>query len=80
MALRKLYFVVDCKDDAQKEQVQSILNQISETRAFTGSDVIKIKPMFEKNKGTFIQIFKAISNGGMSGIMKSIPLLTRLKK
>lgn len=80
MALRKLYIVIDCADDTQKEHVQGVLNEISNTRAFNGADVLKMKPMFDKNKNTFVQIFRAIGQGGTSGIMKCIPLLAKLKR
>lgn len=80
MALRKLYIVIDCADDTQKEQVQGVLNDISNMRSFNGTDVLKMKPMFDKNKNVFVQMFKAIGQGGTSGIMKCIPLLTKLRK
>lgn len=80
MALRKLYIVIDCTDDAQKERVQHVLDEISNMRAFDGNDVIKMKPMFDKNKTVFTKIFRAISQGGTAGIMKCLPLLAQLKR
>lgn len=35
MALRKLYIVVDCENDEQKEAVQTAFNELSNTRALT---------------------------------------------
>ena len=37
MALRKLYIVVDCENDEQKEAVQTAFNELSNTRALSCS-------------------------------------------
>lgn len=48
MALRKLYIVVDCENDEQKEAVQTAFNELSNTRALTSRTVISMYP-FSKN-------------------------------
>lgn len=80
--LRKLYFVIDCDNDEQKESVQEVLNEISNTRAFTGRDIVGMKPAFEKNKGTLTEIFRMIQQGGVSSLfsIKGGMLLKRLKQ
>ena len=42
MALRKLYIVVDCENDEQKEAVQTAFNELSNTRALTSRTVISL--------------------------------------
>ena len=48
MALRKLYIVVDCENDEQKEAVQTAFNELSNTRALTSRTVISMYPFFKK--------------------------------
>lgn len=47
MALRKLYIVVDCENDEQKEAVQTAFNELSNTRALTSRTVISMYPFFK---------------------------------
>lgn len=49
MALRKLYIVVDCENDEQKEAVQTAFNELSNTRALTSRTVISMYIRFSKN-------------------------------
>lgn len=80
MALRKLYIVIDCDDDSQKEKVQNVLNEISNMRVLSGSDILKGYPMFKAREQEFRQLFSLIANNGVKGLMsiQGAQLLTRL--
>lgn len=80
--LRKIYLVVDCDNDSQKEQLQEIMNGISNMRAFTASDIIRVKPAFENNRNTIMELFQMIQKGGISAIfsVRGGMLLNKLKK
>ena len=59
MALRKLYIVVDCENDEQKEAVQTAFNELSNTRALTSRTVISMYPFFKKHRYDLFELFKA---------------------
>lgn len=48
MALRKLYIVVDCENDEQKEAVQTAFNELSNTRALTSRTGYQHVSVFQK--------------------------------
>lgn len=47
MALRKLYIVIDCENDEQKEAVQTAFNELSNTRALTSRTIISMYPFLK---------------------------------
>lgn len=69
MALRKLFIVLDCDDEAQKEAVQNALNDISNMRILKGADIIRMKPLFDKNRNELMQLFNMIKTGGAKSLL-----------
>lgn len=81
MALRKFYIVVDCDSEQEREQLQQTLNDISNMRAFRASDVIRMRPMFERHRDDLIKLFRMIKQGGVKSLLsiQGGMLLNRLK-
>lgn len=69
MALRKLYIVVDCEDDEQKEAVQTAFNELSNTRALTSRSIISMYPFFQKNRDSLMELFRMIKEGGIKSLL-----------
>lgn len=69
MALRKLYIVVDCEDDEQKNAVQNALNELSNTRVLTSRSIISMYPFFKKHQAELVELFGMIKNGGIKSLL-----------
>lgn len=69
MALRKLYIVLDCDDDQQKEQVQSLLNEVSNARMLNGRQLVSMAPIIQRNRTDITELFNMIRQGGIKAIM-----------
>lgn len=66
--LRKIFLVVDCADENEKEAVQNVFNEISNLRAFNGSDVLRMKPAFDRNRNDLFSLFSMIKKGGVKSL------------
>lgn len=82
MALRKLYLVVDCEDDQQKEALQNAFNEISNARVLNSRKLLTMYPMFQAKRNELMALFNiAVSNEAtMSKSMKIAGLLTKIMK
>lgn len=82
MALRKLYIVVDCEDDEQKEAVQTAFNELSNTRALTSRSIISMYPFFQKNRESLMELFRMIKDGGIKSLlsMRGGTLINNIRK
>lgn len=82
MALRKLYIVVDCEDDEQKEAVQTALNELSNTRVLTSRNIISMYPFFKKHQSELIELFGMIKSGGIKSLLsvRGGTLINNLRK
>lgn len=67
--LRKLYVVVDCKDDTEKDAVQSALNELSNSRILSGSTIVNMFPLFMRNKNDLMELFNMIKTKGISSLL-----------
>lgn len=67
--LRKLYLVIDCKDDAEKEAVQNSLNSLSNSRVLDGGMIVRMFPLFMKNKDDLMELFNMIKTKGISSLL-----------
>lgn len=67
--LRKLYVVVDCKDDTEKDAVQSALNELSNSRILSGSTIVNMFPLFMRNKNDLMELFNMIKTKGVSSLL-----------
>lgn len=82
MALRKIVLAVDCADDAQKDRVQAIMNEISGMRMFDATKIEGMYPYFRQHQGELYQLFNLIGNGGVKALMskQGISLITKLAR
>lgn len=80
MALRKLFIIVDCDNDAQKDEVQGVFNELSNMRVLTGANILKGYPMYKAREHEFKELFSLVSGKGVKGLMsiQGAQLLTRL--
>lgn len=82
MALRKLYIVVDCEDDDQKEAVQKVFNELSNAKVVTSRNIISMYPFFQRNKASLFELFNMIREGGVKSLLsiKGGTLINNLRK
>ena len=82
MALRKLFIVLDCDDDHQKEQVQALLNEVSNARMLNARQLVSMAPMIQRNKQDIVELFNLIKQGGIKSIMyvKGGLIISRISK
>lgn len=82
MALRKLYIVLDCDNDQQKEQVQSLLNEVSNARMLNGRQLVSMAPIIQRNRADITELFNMIRQGGIKAIMsiKGGLIISRISK
>lgn len=66
--LRKVYLVVDCADDKQKEFVQQAMNEVSNMRMLSGDNIQSMFPFFKQHKNDLMQLFTMIKNGGIKSL------------
>lgn len=82
MALRKIYIVVDCVDDTERNDVQNVFNEVSNARLLKGGDIINMLPVFNRNKDDLLQLFRMIKDGGIKSLMsiKGGSLIAKLSR
>lgn len=82
MPLRKLYIVVDCENDEQKEAVQTAFDELSNTRALNSRTIISMYPFFQKNRTSLIELFRMIKEGGIKSLLsvRGGTLINNLRK
>ena len=80
--LRKIIIAVDCADDAQRDKVQNIANEVSGMRLLTASRLIGMYPYVSAHRGDIAEIFSIVSTNGIKGIVsgRGIQLLTKLTR
>lgn len=79
---RKVYLVVECGDDQQKEEVQNVMNDISNMRILTGDRLLAMYPFFKKNQRELASLFGMIAKNGIRSLfsMQGAMLLKSLTK
>lgn len=79
---RKVIIAVDCTDDAQQQQVQQIMQEVSNMGLFSGEKIISAYPYFRAHRNDLTQLFGLISKGGVKSLMsgQGISLVTKLAK
>lgn len=82
MAYRKIYLAVDCTDDAQRDAVQKICNEISNMRVLDATRIQSMYPFFRQHQNELQQIFSLVKDKGVKGLisMQGANLLSRLTK
>lgn len=79
---RKIVIAVDCADDAERDRVQNIANEVSNMRILDGRKLTAIWPYVQSHKADITQIFGLVSQGGVKSLIsaKGIQLLTKLTR
>lgn len=82
MALKKLYIVVDCENDEQKEAVQNALNELSNSRILTSRKIISMYPFWKKHQSELVELFNMIKTGGIKSLLsvRGGALINNLRK
>lgn len=68
MALRKIYVAVDCADDAERDEVQHIMEQISAMRLFKGRAIVSMYPYLQAHQSELMQLFRMIQQNGVKAL------------
>jgi hypothetical protein len=79
---KKIFLAVDCADDAQRDEVQRIMNEVSNMRLFNASQILSAYPYFRQHQGELSQLFTMVSRGGVKSLMSAggISIITKLAK
>ena len=80
--LRRIIIAVDCADEAQRDKVQQIANEVSGMRLLTADRLIGMYPYVSAHRGDIAEIFGLVSKNGIKGIVsgRGIQLLTKLTR
>lgn len=80
--LRKVYVVVECADDQEKEAVQTAFNELSNMRVLTGQQIVSMYPFFRQRKAELMELFGMIRDGGAKALLsiRGATLLSHLTK
>lgn len=68
MALRKINIAVDCVDDAERDAVQRVMEEISAMRLFNGNAIVGMYPYMKAHQSELVQLFKMIRNDGVKSL------------
>ena len=69
MALRKIYLAVDCENDAERDAVQGMANEISNMRVLNSRSLISVQPLIQRNGPELKRLFTLIANGGPKALL-----------
>lgn len=64
--LKKIYLVIDVQDEAQRDRVQQIANELSNMRALNGTQIENIYPYYRQYENDIRQLFWNVSNNGFN--------------
>lgn len=69
MALRKIYLAVECYDDIERDKVQELANEISNTRSLKAPSLLNMAPLYYSNREELTKLFSIISTKGVKGLL-----------
>lgn len=80
--LRKITVAVDCADDAQRDRIQKIMNEVSGMELLYASQIEGMYPYFRAHRSELRQLFTLIARGGVKSLMsgQGISLITKLAR
>lgn len=80
--LKKVFLAIECADEAQRDELQPILNEISTMRVITAEQILKVWPMIKARQGEIRNLFSLVSNNGVKGLMsvQGASLITQLMR
>ena len=71
--LKKIYLVIDVQDEAQRDRVQQIANELSNMRVLNGTQIENIYPYYRQYEHDIRQLFwNVIHNGFNTQTMMTI--------
>lgn len=73
MAYRKIFFAIDCNNEAEVEALQQFAKELSQTLRLKSADVLKLAPAIRKNRDLLAHTIRTISADGVKGVMKIVP-------
>ena len=68
MPLRKITIAVDCADDAQRDRIQTIMNEIGGMNLLRAEQIEGMYPYFRSHYHELSQLFTLITQGGVKAI------------
>ena len=82
MALRRIEIAVECADDAQRDRVQGIMNEVSGMRLLDGAKIEGAYPFLKAHWGDLRSLFGLVQKGGIKSLMsgQGIGLMTKLAR
>ena len=80
--LKKVFLAIECADEAQRDELQPILNEISTMRVITAEQILKVWPMIKARQGEIRNLFSLVSNNGVKSLMsvQGASLITQLMR
>lgn len=79
-AYRKVHIAVYCENDEEVNEVQQFAEELSTTFRLSARDMLNVRPLVQKNGHLISTAVRTIAKEGMSGVMKMVPLLMKMKK
>lgn len=70
--LRKISIGIDCRDDAERDRVQEIANQLTGMQLLTAAQIISMFPVFLQHRGKMRAVFNFITKNGLPGPFKKM--------
>lgn len=64
--LKKIFLVIDVQDEAQRDRVQQIANELSNTRVLNGTQIENIYPLYRQYESDIRQLFWSVSHNGFN--------------
>ena len=77
MAYKKVTIAVDCDNEQEKEMVQVMAKELSETLRLKAKELINFYPVLEKNRNLIYTAMQLVSREGKRGLLKLVPLLIK---
>lgn len=77
---RKIYIAVFCENEEEITHVQKVAEDLSSTFRLSAKDLIGIHPLIKKNGQLIASAIRTIAKEGMSGVLKVVPQLMKMKK
>jgi hypothetical protein len=79
---RKIVIAVDCASDEERDEVQRVVNELSQMRLFEASRILKAYPYFRQHQRELTRLFEMVSKGGVKSLMSgsALSLIAALTK
>ena len=77
MAYKKVIIAVDCDTEQERQMVQAIAKELSQTFTLKAKELINFYPVLQKHKSLLYTAIKTVSQEGKKGILKLVPLLMK---